>query len=82
MQNIMDINNNVHYKEPGLRECKVAAREIEQEIEDKPFVNVANVKLTVWIEKWLELNKERLSPSTNALYKTYLKTITSLSLVS
>ncbi|GAB6154772.1 site-specific integrase [Desulfosporosinus burensis] len=58
---------------PGLRECKAAAREIEQEIEDKTFVNVANVKLTVWIEKWLELNKERLSPSTNALYKTYLK---------
>lgn len=56
-----------------MKECRAAAREIEQEIEDKTFVNVENIKLTAWIDKWLELNKERLSPSTNALYKTYLK---------
>ena len=29
----------------GLRECKVAAREIEQAIEDKTFVNVAQCGL-------------------------------------
>ena len=55
------------------KECKAAAREIEQEIEDRTYSKVANIKLTAWVEKWLELNEERLSPSTFALYKTYLK---------
>lgn len=58
---------------PTLKECKAAAREIEQELEDGTYVHVANIRVTVWIEKWLELNKERLSPSTFALYRTYQK---------
>jgi integrase len=58
---------------PSLKECKAAAREIEQEIADKTFVNVENVRFIAWVDKWLELNKGRLSPSTFALYKTYRK---------
>ena len=56
-----------------LKECKAAARVIEQEIEDRNYSNIPNMSLEAWIEKWLELNKERLSPSTFSLYKTYLK---------
>lgn len=57
----------------GLKECKAAAREIEQELEEGNFVHVENIRVTAWIDKWLELNKGRLSPSTFALYKTYQK---------
>lgn len=57
---------------PTLRECKAAAREIEQEIEEGRFVNVQNTRLSTWMDKWLELNKERLSPSTFVSYKAYV----------
>lgn len=58
---------------PTLKECKAAAREIEQELEDGKFIHVGNTRVTAWVDKWLEINKERLSPSTYALYKTYQK---------
>lgn len=56
---------------PTMKECKVAAREIEQELEEGTFVHVENIRVMAWIEKWLEL--KTLSPSTRALYKTYIK---------
>lgn len=56
---------------PTMKECKAAAREIEQELEEGTFVHVENIRVTVWIEKWLGL--KTLSPSTRALYKTYIK---------
>lgn len=55
------------------KECKREARKIEQELDEGTFLHVENMRVVTWIEKWLELNKERLSPSTFALYKTYLK---------
>jgi len=58
---------------PTMKECKTAARELEQEIAEGTFVHVENIRVTVWIDKWLELNQGRLSPSTYALYKTYQK---------
>lgn len=58
---------------PTMRECKAAAREIEQAIEDRNYSNIPNMTVTSWIEKWFELNEGRLSPSTYALYKTYYK---------
>lgn len=54
------------------KECKAAAREMEQEIEDGRFINVENIRLFAWMDKWLELNKERLSPSTFVSYKIYV----------
>ena len=57
----------------GLRECKLAAKEIEKELEDQNFSNVRNIGVVAWIDEWLEMNKTRLSPSTHATYKLYLK---------
>jgi len=55
------------------RECKRLARQIEQELDEGTFVHIENIKVTKWIDEWLKLNKERLSPSTFALYRTYQK---------
>jgi len=55
------------------RECKKAARIIEQELDEGTFLHVENIRVSAWIDKWLELNKGRLSPSTFALYKVYQK---------
>lgn len=57
---------------PTLKECKAAAREIEQEIEEGKFVNVGNTRLSTWMDKWLELNEKNLSPSTFSSYVTYV----------
>lgn len=57
---------------PGWKECKAAAREIEQEIEEGRFINIQNIRVSAWMDKWLELNKERLSPSTYVSYKMYV----------
>ena len=58
---------------PTLRECKVAVKEIEREIEDKNFSNVRNIGVVAWIDEWIGMNKTRLSPSTHATYKIYSK---------
>lgn len=56
------------------RECKAAAREIEQEIEKGTYIRLSNVKVVDAIEEWIELKRPELSPSTINLYKnTYLK---------
>jgi len=52
--------------------CKAAARELEQEIYDGRFIDIENVKLSTWMDKWLELNEQRLSPSTFVSYKIYV----------
>lgn len=54
------------------KECKSAARAIEDEIERGTYVNVKNIKVCSWIADWIELNKDRLSPSTVHIYKLYL----------
>jgi len=56
---------------PTMKECKAAAREIEQELEEGTFVHVENIRVTAWIEKWLELNRNGFSPGTFVLYKMY-----------
>lgn len=55
------------------KDCKSAAREIEQEIENKNFTNIGNIKLVDWINEWIELNRDRISPSTHSTYKLYSK---------
>lgn len=54
-----------------LKECKMAAAEIEQEIDEGRYVNLGNMRLTAWVDKWLELNEARLSPSTFVSYRIY-----------
>ncbi len=58
---------------PTEKECKAAARKLEQEIEDKKFIDTGKVRLAAWVDEWIELNRGRLSPSTIVLYKYYSK---------
>ena len=46
----------------GLKECKDAAREIEQELVDGKLTKIPNMKLSAWITQWMEINQGRLSP--------------------
>jgi integrase len=56
------------------KEVKTVARELEQEIEERRYTNMVNMRASVWFDKWLELNCNRLSPSTYLSYKMYVKT--------
>lgn len=58
---------------PTQRECKAAAREIEQELEDGALTHVDNIRVAEWIKNWLEIHKNKYSPSTYALYQGYLR---------
>jgi len=55
------------------KEIKSAVRKMEQELEDKKFIDVGKIKLKTWIDEWIVLNRDRLSPSTVNLYKIYAK---------
>ncbi|MFA6071498.1 MAG: tyrosine-type recombinase/integrase, partial [Janthinobacterium sp.] len=44
---------------------------IERELEDQNYSNVRNIGVVAWIDEWIGLNKNRLSPSTHATYKLY-----------
>lgn len=57
----------------SLKACKSAAREMEQEISEKMYVDVPNYRFDKWGDLWLELNKGRLSPTTHMNYTGYAK---------
>jgi integrase len=54
------------------KECKAAARELEQEVSEGRYTNLVKMRFAAWVDKWMELNKERLSPSTFCSYKIYV----------
>lgn len=56
-----------------MKECKSAAREIEQQLEDGKLTNVENIRVVAWIEQYLKNNSNSYAPGTIGLYKTYLK---------
>ena len=58
---------------PTLKECKAAAREIEQALDEGTLTHVANTRIVEWIKAWLEAHKNKYSPSTYVLYQGYLK---------
>jgi len=58
---------------PTMKECKAAAREIEQELADGSLTHVNNIRVAEWIKNWLEIHKNSYSPSTYVLYLGYLK---------
>ncbi|EGW40691.1 site-specific integrase [Desulfosporosinus sp. OT] len=64
---------NKYLTRPGLKECKAAARKIEQEHEEGKLTNTENIRVSEWIKSWLEIRKNKYSPSTYALYQGYLK---------
>lgn len=55
------------------KECKDAARELEQEIVNKSLNNLSMMKTTDYMDKWLEINKPLLSPTTVKGYKMYIE---------
>lgn len=56
-----------------LRECKAAARKIEQELEEGNLVDIDNIRVTAWIKEYLEMNRNHYAPSTMATCDSYLK---------
>jgi integrase len=56
----------------GLKEIKAAVREIEDDIENGNYSSMKNVNSHKWFTEWLDLNKNRLSPSTMQSYKIYV----------
>lgn len=58
---------------PTLKACKQAAQEMERQIREKRFTDVPNMRFTRWMDRWLELNKGRLAPSTVVSYKVYIE---------
>lgn len=54
------------------KECKDAAREIEQDIADKKLSNMSMMKMSKYMDKWLEVNKPFLAPTTIRTYKMYI----------
>lgn len=55
------------------KEAKNWARDLEQEIEERRYTNMDNTRASVWFDNWLELNCNRLSPSTFLSYKLYIE---------
>jgi len=56
------------------RDCKNAARKLEQEIKEGRLTDLDNMRVVVWIEKYMEINKNKYAPGTRGLYKAYLNT--------
>lgn len=59
---------------PGLKECKLAAKELELEIESMGYKasNLRNLSVVDWLKQWVDLNKDRLSPGTVKIYHHYI----------
>lgn len=55
-----------------LKECKAAAREIEDEIESKSLNNLSMMKMSTYMDKWFEINKPLLAETTRKAYKIYI----------
>lgn len=55
-----------------LQECKAAARELEQQVYEKNLTNLTSMKMPAYMDKWLEVNKAFLSPTTVKAYKMYI----------
>jgi len=55
------------------KECKTKARELETELTEGTFINIKNIRLSTWLDEWLEMNKNTIAPSTYILYKGYIR---------
>ncbi len=56
------------------RECKKAARELEQQRDEGKLTKIPNIRFSAWAKQWLEINEGRLSPSTYATYLIFNNT--------
>lgn len=55
------------------KEAKTWARDLEKDIEERNFSNMDNMRASAWFDKWLELNSNRIAPSTYVSYKLYVE---------
>lgn len=56
----------------GWKECKNAAREIEEEIAQHDLSGASMMKMADWMEKWMNINSPQLSPTTRKAYRMYI----------
>lgn len=56
----------------GWKECRKAAREMEQEIAESKYVDVDKIRFSTLMDKWLDLNQNTIAPSTYLSYKMYV----------
>lgn len=71
-----DINGKMLRKyitRDSWKECKDAARELEQEIANKSLNNLSMMKMSDYMDKWLEINKPLLASTTIKAYKMYIE---------
>lgn len=57
----------------SLKECKNAVRELEEEVASKSLNNISMMKVSDYMDKWLEINKPLLSSTTVKGYKMYIE---------
>lgn len=53
------------------KDLKRAVRDIETDIDNGNYSNMGNIRLSSWLDQWLELHRNRLSPSTYQSYDIY-----------
>lgn len=56
----------------GWKECRDAARELEEEVANKNLNNLSMMQMDAYMDKWFEVNKVRLAPTTRKEYKRYI----------
>lgn len=56
----------------GLKECKDAVRELEEEVSNKSLNNLSLMKMSDYMDKWFEINKATIAPTTRKAYKIYI----------
>lgn len=54
------------------RECKAAAREYEQQLYNKTMGNIPNMKVSTFMDKWVEIVSPSLASSTIRTYEQYI----------
>lgn len=56
----------------GLKACKDAVRELEEQIASKSLNNLSVMKMSDYMDKWFDINKATLAPTTRKSYKMYI----------
>lgn len=71
----IDMNGEKEFKYvtcSTLHEVKKAVRQIEEDVANGNYSSMGNIRLSSWLDTWLELNKNRISPSTYQSYSIYI----------
>ena len=58
---------------PGLKDVKAAARELEEDVAARDLSNVSVMKISRYMDAWLDINRPMLAPTTVKFYKGYVE---------